>query len=258
MSEIIRLLIMIGEIIGFIIFSIIFVMKCDKKRRDSGEYTEEKLKRIKKNNIIYFTVNNIIIMSVFFFSCPQLVFLSYHKMIYLSLIIIGSIVISLGYYMIDVYFGGYAKNTVKENVASFIIFPLGFIMMVIGLVVSICVSLSGEYGIEFKTCINQEETVEAIYPEFIGETKIGHIEDSDKYIYAFRDDEGKWSIKYDLEILPENLKSSDNTYIEKHTVTKAFKDIERHVESDGYITTEDEVIYVLFLNEEQLIEIKTD
>ena len=82
MSEIIRLIIMIGEMIGFIIFSIVFVMKCDKRRRNRDkEYTEEKLKKAKKINIIYLTVKNIIIMAVFFFSCPQLVFLSYHKII---------------------------------------------------------------------------------------------------------------------------------------------------------------------------------
>ena len=259
MSEIIRLIIMIGEIIGFIFFSIIFVMKCDKRRRNSDEeYTEEKLKKAKKINIIYLTINNIIIMAVFFLSCPQLVFLSYHKTIYLSIIIVASILIFLGYYMVNADLTRYAEKTIKSWIAIFMI-AIGFIMMALFLPSNILVSVnSANYTLEFKTCINQEETVETIYPEFVGNTKIGHFEDSDKYIFGFKDNQGTWIIEDDLEVKPENLKSSDNTYIEKHTVTKTFKDIERHVESDDYITTEDEVIYVLFLNEGQLIEIKTD
>jgi len=259
MSEIIRLIIMIGEMIGFIIFSIVFVMKCDKRRRNRDkEYTEEKLKKAKKINIIYLTVKNIIIMAVFFFSCPQLVFLSYHKIIYLSIIIVASILIFLGYYMVNADLTRYAEKTIKTWIAIFMM-AIGIVMMVLFLPSNILVSVNSEnYTLEFKTCINQEETVETIYPKFIGDTKIGHFENSDKYIFGFKDNQGTWIIEDDLEFKPEDLKSSDNTYIEKHTINKTFKDIERYVESDYYITTEDEVTYVLFLNKEQLIEIKTD
>ena len=256
MSEIIRLIIMIGEIIGFIIFSIIFVMKCDKKRRGYDDYTEKKQKKAKKVNIIYFIVNNIIIISAFFILCPQLLFLSYHKIIYLSLIIVAFIVISLGYYMLGAVISGHHVDITKENIACFIT-GLGASIIIILIVFYCNGPLGDEYRIQFKDCIDQKETIETIYPEFIGETKIGHFESSDRYIFGFKDNKGTWSIKDDIQVKPENLRSSDNTYIEKHTITRTLKDIERYVESNDYIKTENEVTYVLFLNKEQLIEIKT-
>ena len=257
MSGIMSLLIMIGEIIGFIIFSIILVIECDKKRKDNGQYTEGEIKKAKKSNIIYIIINNIIIIAMFFFSCPRLIFLSHHKTIYLSIIFVSSISTLLGYYI-----GGanlFDRVTPSPKVwISVILAGAGVAISLLVLIANVALAFHEEYVIEFKTCINQKETVETIYPEFIGESKIGHFEDSDKYIFGFKDNQGTWIIEDNLEVKPEDLKSSDNTYIEKHTITKTFKDIERYVESDDYITTEEEVTYVLFLNKEQLIELKTD
>ena len=58
-----------------------------------------------------------------------------------------------------------------------------------------------------------------------------------------------------MEIIPESLKRSEYTYVEKHTVTRTFNDIERDKSSDEYVVIEDEVTYVLYINKEQLIEI---
>ena len=113
-------------------------------------------------------------------------------------------------------------------------------------------SVSGDEIVKFKVLTDQKENVEIIYPELMDEDKkIGHIIDTNRFVCFYKDSEGNWTF---MEIIPESLKRSEYTYVEKHTVTRTFNDIERDKSSDEYVVIEDEVTYVLDINKEQLIE----
>ena len=269
MPEYLRLIIMLGEIVGFMFFSMFFVNKCDKKRRMDKEYTkrcltyyrrslsryfipaqdfgifiEDYLKKHKRINIKYYKVNTFIIFMIFLFSHYNLSFLSYSKLIDLSVIIGASILVSIGYYMLGAEL--YRKYTYKDFVG---------ILIIVLSILSVDVYYVVAYG---GYLIEQNETVDIIYPEYVGETKIGYFYRNDKYTYAFKNSEGKWEYENDLKIYPKNLKkTAGRTYLEKHKVTKVLLTIENFDIPDDRIIAR-EVYYVLYLNEKQLMEIKTD
>ena len=103
---------------------------------------------------------------------------------------------------------------------------------------------------------DQKENVEIIYPELMDEDKkIGHIRGTNRYVCFHKDSVENWTIIDNMEIMPENVKSSYDTFVKKYSVTKTFNDIERDNNSDKYVITENEVTYVLYLNPEQLAEL---
>lgn len=252
MPTFLRLIIMLGEIFGFISVLIIPGNKLDKKDRACGRYSEKKINEAKKSDIKFAIVNIIIIVLIFFFSFPQLIFLSYHKMIYLSVLIGANLFLFLGLYLQsdnskkNVYF------TVKERIGTAIAIVSSITLIVFGIIL-IVFSIFGGKITKIKVLTDQKENVEIIYPEFIDENKkIGHIIDTNRFVCFYKDSEGNWNF---MEISPESLKRSDETYVEKCTVTKTFNDIERDKNSDEYVIIENEVTYVLHLNKEQLIEL---
>ena len=101
MPTYLRLIIMLGEIIGFSIYSIIFIFYRYNKLKEDTE--EVKLKSIIKSDSIFFGILNIILICVFCFSFPNLIFLSYWKMICLSAIELGMIAIIIGAHITDTH-----------------------------------------------------------------------------------------------------------------------------------------------------------
>ena len=96
MPTFLRLIIMLGEIFGFIIVLIILGNKLDKKDRACGRYSEKKINEAIKLDIF---IPSIIRVLILIFSFPQLIFLSYHKMIYFSVLMVSSILFYLGMYL---------------------------------------------------------------------------------------------------------------------------------------------------------------
>lgn len=258
MPNFLRLIIMLGEMIGFVIISIFLVHKYDKKRRGYVKITEQVIEKDKKDDIVFFALGGVILLFILIFGFRQLIFLSYYKMISLFFCSIDWIIIYLarGIISYKLYEEHRSIKEISDSITKGAFINLyGFTLLLMVVVIS----FRGVDHSIFKTYIEQKEEIETIYPEFIGEKKIAHINGTDKYIFSIIDDEGELSIKEDIEIKKKNIESySENTYIEKHTVIKTFCDIEMDMLSDNYIGTESEVTYVLFLNEEQLFEIKTD
>ena len=257
MPNFLRLVIMLGEIIGFVIISFVLVCKYDKKRKEYKRNTEQLINDAKKKDIIFFVSSGIIILLIFIFGFRQMIFLSYYKMISIFITTIISIIFYWGTCKANgVLFKEYrsSKEALTDvNRGSKVLFLSPLLAAVV------LISFFGVDHSIFKTYIEQKEEIEIIYPEFIGDKKIAHINGTNKYIFSIIDDEGELSIKEDIEFKYKDIEScKDNTYIEKHVVTKTFCDREMDALSDDYIGTESEVTYVLFLNEEQLFEIKTD
>ena len=251
MPTFLRLIIILGEIFGFISVLIIPGNKLDKKDRACGRYSEKKINEAKKSDIKFAIVNIIIIVLIFFFSFPQLIFLSYHKMIYFSFLIVFNILFYLGMY-IRIDRGEDLWFSTKKRIGSHIAL-VSLITMMVCVAMILFFYVSRDEIVKFKVLTDQKERVEIIYPEFIDENKkIGHIIDTNRYVFFHKDSKGKWTF---MEISPESLKRSDETYVEKCTVTKTFNDIERDKNSDEYVIIENEVTYVLHLNKEQLIEL---
>lgn len=255
MPTFLRLIIMLGEIFGFIIVSIIRVNKREKKRRVCGIYSKKETNEAKKSDIKFAIVNNIIIVLIFFFSFYRLIFLSYHKMIYLSVFIVLAILYFLGDYL-------YENNIKKDCILTekgkigLAISLLSEMILYPSIILIFASSVSDSNINKFKVLTDQKERIEIIYPELMAEDKkIGHIRGTNRYVCFHKDSKGNWVIIDNMEIMPINLKNSNDTYIEKYTVTRTFNDIERDKNSDEYVIIENEVTYVLYLNKEQLIEI---
>lgn len=150
MSEIIRLIIMIGEIVGFGIFSIIFIFNRYNKLKEDTEKVE--LKGIIKSDSILFGILNIILICVFCFSFPNLIFLSYGKMIFLSAIELGIIAMIIGAHITDTHS---------------VIAGIMFVIMIVGFITLICTivfSFSKNEPIPvFKKVITQNEEIKVSY-----------------------------------------------------------------------------------------------
>ena len=150
MSEIIRLIIMIGEIVGFGIFSIIFIFNRYNKLKEDTEKVE--LKGIIKSDSILFGILNIILICVFCFSFPNLIFLSYGKMIFLSAIELGIIATIIGAHITDTHS---------------VIAGIMFVIMIVGFITLICTivfSFSKNEPIPvFKKVITQNEEIKVSY-----------------------------------------------------------------------------------------------
>lgn len=253
MPTFLRLIIMLGEIFGFIIISIVLIRKNDITIRNT--YTERMINKIKKDNIIYVIGNSIIIVLIFILSFPQLIFLSYHKMIYLSVFIVFAVLNMLGDYVFNDNIKEMLSKTSKKVSIAVGVCTVSKYAQIINIILIFGFSFWGNIN-KFKVLIDQKENVEIIYPELMDEDKkIGHIRDTNRYVCFYKDSEGNWTIIDNMEIMPENVKSSDDTFVEKCTVTKTFNDTERDKFSDEYVIIESEVTYVLYLNKEQLVEL---
>lgn len=253
MPTFLRLIIMLGEIFGFIFISIVLIRKCDITLKKT--YSEKRINKIKKDNIIYVIGNSIIIVLILFLSFPQLIFLSYHKMIYLSVFIVFAVLNMSGDYVFHANINEMQIKTSKKVLISVGVCTVSVFAQVICIILIFVLSFTGNIT-EFKVLTDQKENVEIIYPELMDEDKkIGHIRGTNRYVCFHKDSVENWTIIDNMEIMPENVKRSDDTFIKKYTVTKTFNDIERDNNSDKYVITENEVTYVLYLNPKQLAEL---
>ncbi len=250
MPTYLKLIIMLGETIGLLIFSFI---RC---RQDFKVYKEDKCNGTNRSNlkisIIYYSICNSIILFIFIFTFPSYMFLSYSKLILITIAVITSFLPYVFIIKLEKYMG--------ISAILFFLFVLGMVSTGVITVFSFC---APESFIQFKTCINEETNIEKINPEInlTDKSKIGHyLNDSgdiDNYIFFYQNSDSNWC-KVDESIERENTKELSNgesSYVEKYVTTRTIWNLELDESDDNYIITEKTVSYNLYYNPNELIEI---
>ena len=246
MPTYLRLIIMLGEVIGFYIFSFI---RC---RQDFKAYKEDKNNETNRSNlkvsIIYYSICNSLILFIFIWSFYSYIFLSYSKLILVTIAVITSLLPYI-----------FSKCMEKHDGIATLLFFIFIIGAVYSIVITIFSFCAPEQLIQFKTCINEESFIETIDPE-IGLTeksKVGYsLDDSgevDSYIFFYKDNSDNWC-KVDEPIeYTKKLSDDENSYVEKCVTKRTFLNYELDESDDNYIITEEIVSYELYYNPNELI-----
>lgn len=256
MSEKIRLMWMAGYIIALILIGILWVWACDRLRKSINPNRKRWLVKTRNENILWVIISISSLILVFLASYPGFIFLSMNKLRCIAICFVGIVFAFLEYYLKGAGTGkecGFFGTIVLAFSEFF-----GHVLLICGIllfVLSFNASLN-DLAWNSKVPIDHDDNVVTIYPEFMGEYKIGHNVDNNSYMYFYEDQDGTLVIEDDFEIDSENIKDSSETYIEKHTVTTFYKDSERPIGSEKYETSEEEVYYLLFLNQKQQVDIK--
>lgn len=250
MPTYLRLIIMLGEIIGLLIFSFI---RC---RQDIKAYRKDKYNKVNistlKISIIYYAICNIIILFIFIFTFPSYIFLSYSKLILLTIAVVSS-------FLPSIFLTKYEEHSGICAIVFFL-FCAGIVSTGVITAFSFC---SPEDFIHFKACINEESFTETIAPEMnlTEQSKIGYsVNDSgniDNYIFFYRDNKGNWC-KVEEPIEKENtieLSKDKSSYIEKYVTIKTILNFELHESDDNYTITEETISYKLYYNQAELVKI---
>ena len=250
MPTYLKLIIMLGEMIGLLIFSFI---RC---RKEFKAYKENKYNETCRSDlkisIIYYAICNSIILFIFIFAFPSYMFLSYSKLILLTIAVASSFLPSI-----------FVTNYEEHRGICTIVFFLFLVGTVSTGVIAGFSFRAPEDFIHFKTCINEEKYTVTINPEInlTDESKIGHyLSDSgdiDNYIFFYQDSNSNW-YKIDEHIEKENIKELSNdesTYVEKYVTKKTILNYELNESDDNYTTTELTVSYKIYYNPNELIEI---
>lgn len=247
MPTYLRLLIMIGEIIGLMWYSFNVLKK---------EYTD-KDKKFNISVIIntsdgkMFTILNIINILIFIFSFCDLIFCSYHKLIMLSCYTIGVITLFL--------------NIKKAGQSSFVsilccISLTVALIAVIASAISLVMLFTDEENIfiDTKQTIKEEEYDETLYPMNLTEKSvIAYNKEYDSYIFFYQNDN---EYHFEDNMKPEDVIviSKGDSYVVKNVKVKTLLNEEYPASSKNYITEETETSFTLYLNKEQMISIETD
>ena len=241
MPTFLRLIILLGEVIGFLAYTIIRIIMAyrrDKKIKDKSE-------------IILAIICNVVIIIGFIFGCFQLTFLSYNKIIFISSFIIFILSFKFGLTIFDKH----------DNIGALlgIIGFLGSLTICITIIVSFFTNSSDL--IQIKTCINEESSIETINPEIglTDKSKIGYTLDEsgevDSYIFFYKDNRDNWcKVDESIENVIE-LSDDNSSYVEKNVIIKTILDHELDESDDNYISKEIITTYILYYNPKELIEI---
>ena len=250
MPTYLRLIIMLGEIVGLLIFSFV---RC---KQHIKVYKKDKYNAVCRSDlkvsIVYYSICNIIILFIFTFSFPSYIFLSYNKLILITIAVITSF---LPYVFII--------KLEKYMLISAILFFLLVVGMVSTVVITVFSFCAPEELIQFKIYSNEENNIEKINPEInlTSKSKIGHyLDDSgdiDNYIFFYQDSNNNWH-KVDEPIENRNtqkISTDENSYVEKYVTTKTILNVELDESDKNYITTEKTISYKLYYNPIELMEI---
>ena len=235
------------ELVGFLLLCIFATIKFYSI--DKAKEKRKVVIRELRFNIIYFTINFLIILSVFLFTYSSFVFLSYSKLI---LVTAYSVISSIFIIII-----AFKKPKSKENEA---------ICLHAFIILFIFISLFAIFGvldIENKVVIYEgNETKTIIEPIMFSENQIGYTVDEDGNIKTYR-----FYYKDNNDLFFKELSESDvkvieieneDTYIEETATRKSYCKKEKKVLQADYIYTEANVNYTIYLNPQQSVEIKTN
>ncbi len=249
MPTYLRLFIVLGEVIGFCVFS---VHRCKKFYKEYKKDKKDKDKRKAFNNSLCFYVTCVcILLFIFIFTFPSYIFLSYNKLIIMTAVIVTLLI----QYILEIYI---------DSIYAII----GIFMYAISLFLALFV-LVGVYAgfyfcegwIQFTECINEEKNIEIIHPvmNLSEKSKIGYTENDDgkidRYIFFYQDDSGSWYSVNEFIQDKELLSNDESSYVEKYITRKTFINYELSELDDNYKTTEEEIVYKLYCNPNELIKI---
>ena len=248
MPTYLRLIVMLGEIIGFSLFSF---FRCKNFYRAYQKDKKEKLSDL-RISIVYYSICNSIILFIFLFSFPSYIFLSYSKLILISIAVFTALI----------PFGLFVTNSLEKHpgISALILLLLlfGGVSSIVSTVYSFC---APQDWIQFKTCIQEENFTETIYPEIIltEDSKIGYsLNDSgeiENYIFFYQDSNGKW---YEVDELIEDtieLSENNHSYVEKCTIRYNILNLELDENDNDYSIIEEHVSYKLYYTPNELVEI---
>ena len=253
MPTYLKLIVMLGEVIGCIIFSFI---RC---RNYYKIYTEIYKKDWENKNgktelkavIIYYSICVSILLFLFVFSFPSYIFLSYNKLIVITTIIILTVM----------------PFVMNSKADFFNKYPSILFMTCLGWCMALVFVLAGtiigffncKQCIQFKKCINEEKEVEIIYPvmNLTEKSKIGYTEDSNgdikSYHFFYQDDYGNWSYVDEFIEVAIEQPYDGISFVKKYITKKTIYNYELD-ES----TSQEEIRYVLYYNPNDLIKLITD
>lgn len=251
MSAFFRILIFVGEFIILWIFTFFAIRKIRKRRKKTKELYGL-YKKAKIYNILYFSLNNIILICIFLFTYSSFVFLSYNKMIMMASFIFIYIFLTSMWYN---------DESFDNSVSAFIGKMVCVFAAVIGLFFMHYATIN-ESAFPNKICVDQKESTEIIYPcvNLKDKAKIGYSLDSDGKICTYNfyyeingDIYGELlNNKDSYKIIP--IKNKDS-YLIKYIVTKTFLNKEKKETDKNYKYSEDEITYKFYLNKNDLVEI---
>lgn len=248
MPTYLKLIIMLGEIIGLFIFSFIRCRQYFKAYKED-KYNEDKRSDLKVS-IIYYAICNSIILFVFIFAFPSYMFLSYSKLILTTI----AVIISFLPYVFSIM----SEKHIWIGGLIFVLFVFGGVFTIVITIFGFC---APEEFMQFKTCINEEKYIETINPEInlTDKSKIGYTEDFDgnidSYCFFYQDDSDNWCYVNEFIENTEKLSNDESSYVEKYVTTKTILNHELNESDDNYMTTEESVKYILYYNPNELLKI---
>lgn len=233
------------ELVGFIILFAFVTSRFYKRHSEKGKkYAIKNL----KFNLIYFLINFSIILAIFLFSYPTLIFLSYNKLILVSLVELASISIIL--------FSFLEFKQIRDTIILFIIVA-SFILILL-------ISIDGIFGInnfiiEDKVTIVKQTQIEMITPAVISENQIGYTADMEgnrkTYIFYYKEGDVWQYVEVKAsEAKVERIKDT-NSYVERTVTTTSYCNKEKKPFEEDYIYSEKSEKYVIYLNLKQMVEI---
>ena len=250
MSTALRIIVISCELIGFLALCIFTIKKWHKE--DLMEVNPKiDAKRKMKQYRVFFSILYVIIFAMFLFTFPTYVFLSFNK---IAIVSIAIIVLSSG---IIVTIVDSKHNKLSERKRNICIAAIIIIAVSIAMPIWFVVCCG-----ESTISTNKEVNVQTIRPTMFEENKIAYTCDEEgkieKYFYYY-DDNGKWKYEEFTESEAEIVEIKDkNTYIERETTVTTYINPEKKPSSKDYSYEKNKVMYKLFINYDQAIEIETN
>lgn len=234
------------ELVGFIILCTVATTKLYLNDKLKAE--EKVVNSNLKFNIIYFITNFAIILILFSFTYPSFVFLSYSKLILVSVFVMIS--------CIPIMIFAFEKPKSENNQSICLL--IAMILFVTFFVLAIFRMLN----IENKIVVSEQTETETITPTMFSENQIGYTADSEgnikTYIFYYMDN-GIWNQEEvnASDVKVEKIKDADS-YIEKTVTTTSYCKQEKKTSEEDYIYSEETEKYTFYINLNQRVEIKTD
>lgn len=255
MPTVLRLILLLGEVIGFLTFSIVRMVSISKKQK------MKKLSEVdKKIFFVFYIISNAIMIISFLFVFPSLIFLSYNKIMVTSVFLVLLLIICVGGIISE---NNENQNKRKYDHGIFMMF-IGFIAGVAWLFTILVVSIFSIFNtdntlVQIKECIEESDSN---YITYQIDDKIGITIDSSgkisTYNFLYHDDSNNWYYLDEYIDNTKELKTDEKSYVEKRVITRVIVNKELYTSNEQYITEEEYSYYKLYYNPNDLVKLKSD
>lgn len=255
MPTVLRLILLLGEVIGFLAFSIVRMVSISKKQK------MKKLSEVdKKIFFVFYIISNAIMIISLLFVFPSLIFLSYNKIMVTSVFLVLLLIICVG--------GIISENNENQNKRKY---DHGMFMMLIGFIAGVAwlftILVASIFSIfntdntllQIKECIEESDSN---YITYQIDDKIGITIDSSgkisTYNFLYHDDSNNWYYLDEYIDKTKELKTDEKSYVEKRVITRVIVNKELYTSNEQYITEEKDIYYKLYYNPNDLVKLKSD